>query len=161
AMKLTGGLSKKIGLPDYGSLGATCGLEFELPEPGDHADPGAVERRALAAFDACARVVEGELRRRRPRPGPPPGGLVEGGSPGGGADRPDESVCRRRRPATPSQLQALRSACDRRRVDAVGLVRGRFGVAGPEALTVAEASHLIAGLRGSADAGEPSQDPQA
>ena len=33
-LKLTVGLSRKVGLPNYGSLGATCGLEVELrPRP--------------------------------------------------------------------------------------------------------------------------------
>ena len=29
-LKLTVGLSKKLGLPDYGSAGATCQLELEM-----------------------------------------------------------------------------------------------------------------------------------
>ena len=28
-MKISVGLAKKIGLPDYGSLGASCNIEFE------------------------------------------------------------------------------------------------------------------------------------
>ena len=42
-LKLTVGLSKKVGLPNYGSLGATCGLEVELPNQVLYADPEAFE----------------------------------------------------------------------------------------------------------------------
>ena len=42
-LKLTVGLSKKVGLPNYGSLGATCGLEVELPSSALHDDPEAGE----------------------------------------------------------------------------------------------------------------------
>ena len=54
-LKLTVGLSKKVGLPNYGSLGATCGLEVELPDQVLHADPEAFERQVRDAFAACAR----------------------------------------------------------------------------------------------------------
>ncbi len=43
-VKLTVGLSKKVGLPNYGSLGATCGLEVEVPSLSLHSDPEALER---------------------------------------------------------------------------------------------------------------------
>ncbi len=135
-MKLTIAYSKKIGLPDFGSLGATCGLEVELPEPGTRAAPGAVERRARAAFVACARAVQDELDRRR-----------ADGARDGGPARPDDRRGRRSRPATDSQLRALRAACGRGGVDLADLVAERFGVHGPEALSVVEASRLIAVLR--------------
>ncbi|WP_165253239.1 hypothetical protein [Paludisphaera soli] len=131
-MKMTVAYSKKIGLPDYGSLGATCGLEVELPEPDPHAAAGAFERAARAAFAACARAVQDELDRRRET---------------GAVARSDDRRARRRRPATDPQLRALRAACDRRRLDLAGVVSERFGVDDPEALSVVEASRLIAELR--------------
>ncbi|MDG3005934.1 hypothetical protein [Paludisphaera mucosa] len=131
-MKLTIGYSKKIGLADYGSFGATCGLEVELPDPDPHAAAGAFDRRARAAFAACAGAVQEELDRRRED---------------GAVARPEARRGRRIRPATVSQLRALRAACDRRSLDLSGLVSERFGVDGPEALSVVEASRLIAELR--------------
>lgn len=111
--------SNKIGLPDFVSLGANCGLEVERPDPDPSAAAGAFERRARAASAVCARAVQDELDHR----------------------------ARRRRPATNSQLRALRAACDRSGLDLSGIVSERLGVEGPEALSVVEASRLIAELR--------------
>ena len=65
-LKLTVGLSKKVGLPNYGSLGASCGLEVELPDQVLNADPEAFERQVRDAFAACARAVQEELEQHRP-----------------------------------------------------------------------------------------------
>ena len=47
-MKLMIALAKKVGLPRYGSLGATCGVELESPDLGE--DPDGFRRRVRAAF---------------------------------------------------------------------------------------------------------------
>ncbi|AMV38426.1 hypothetical protein [Planctomyces sp. SH-PL62] len=104
-MKIAVGYSKKVGLPDDGSLGATCGLEVELPEPDPHAEAGAFERRARAAFAACARAVQDELDRHR----------VDGAR-GDDAARPDDRrgrrrrAVRRRRPRGPLRRRGRRAA---------------------------------------------------
>lgn len=129
-LKLSVGLSRKVGLPGYGSRGAACGVEVEL-DPGLLAgDPEAFHARARAAFDACARAVAEELDRRR------------------GADRApdveDDHPCvPRARPATSSQVRALRAIAARLGLDLDGLVAGRHDVDGPEDLSVAEAGRLI------------------
>ncbi len=53
-LKLTVGLSKKVGLPNYGSLGATCGVDVEFHSQALHADPEAFGRQVRDAFAACA-----------------------------------------------------------------------------------------------------------
>jgi hypothetical protein len=61
-MKLSIGLSKKIGLPDYGSLGATCNLELELDQSlivSDDLD--GFHDRVRRTFVACRQAVEDEL----------------------------------------------------------------------------------------------------
>lgn len=66
-LKLNTGVSKKIGLPDYGSLGASCNLELEL----DHSvfsDPNAFNERVRKAFSACRQAVEDELARQQSNP---------------------------------------------------------------------------------------------
>lgn len=131
-LKLTVGLSRKVGLPGYGSLGAACGVEVELDGGLMTADPGAFRERARAAFDACARAVAEELDRRREADRAPD---VE-------ADR-DDGPAPGSRPATGSQVRALRAIAGRRGLDLDGLAGERHGVDGPEGLSVAEASRLI------------------
>ena len=142
-MKLTIGLAKKVGLPRYGSLGATCGVELEAPDPGE--DPDGFRARARAAFRSCTRAVEEELARHRPR-----------GDGAGADDRacpaPDHPGGPHL-PATGSQVRALRALCRRDGVDLDALVAARTGAADPEGLSRAEAGRLIDELqRAPADA---------
>ena len=147
-LKLTVGLSKKVGLPNYGSLGATCGLEIELASSAPHADPEGFGRQVRDAFAACARAVQEELDRHRPPPSvPSPIGRHDPDGPGGDAGSRVANQARQRRPATGSQVRALKAISGRRGVDLEGLVGERFGVDGPEELSVAEASRLIDELR--------------
>ena len=147
-LKLTVGLSKKVGLPNYGSLGATCGLEIELASSALHADPEGFERQVRDAFAACAQAVQEELDRHRPPPSvPSSNGHHHPDGPEGDAGRRVENHVRPRRPATVSQVRALRAISGRRGVDLEGLVGERFGVDGPEELSLAEASRLIDELR--------------
>jgi hypothetical protein len=82
AMRINVGLSKKIGLPDYGSLGASCNLEFEL----DHAllqnDLEGFHQRVRGAFAACRQAVQDQLAREQQAagvaPGAGPNGLANG-----------------------------------------------------------------------------------
>ena len=151
-LKLTVGLSKKVGLPNYGSLGATCGLEVELPNQVLHTDPEAFERQVHDAFAACAQAVQDELDRHRP----PQAHLSSNGhrdpdAPVDVVDRRDAVNGPRQRPATGSQVRALWTICGRRDLDLEGLVGERFGVDGPEGLSVAEASRLIDELQAPAE----------
>jgi len=151
-VKLTVGLSKKVGLPNYGSLGATCGLEVEVPSLSLHSDPEALERQVRDAFAACAQAVQDELDRHRPPPAvPSSNGHPDRGSPDGDVGHPDRVSGHRQRPATGSQVRALWAICGRRGVDLEGLVGERFNVDGPEGLSVAEASRLIDELQAPAD----------
>ncbi len=63
-MKLTLGLCKKLGLPDYGSLGATCHLELELDQMLLH-DLDQFHQQVQDAYTACRQAVQDELSRER------------------------------------------------------------------------------------------------
>jgi hypothetical protein len=132
SLKLTVGASRKVGLPGYGSLGAACGVEVELDSGLLAADPDLFVQRVREAFEVCARSVGEELDRR----------LAADGVPDRADDR-DGSGAPRGRPASCAQVRALRAIARRRTIDLDGLVGGRHGVEGPEALTSAEASRLI------------------
>jgi hypothetical protein len=91
-MKLIIGLSKKLGLPGYSSVGALCQVESSELPVGLSAE--AFRRRVERAFDSCRTAVDAELRRH---------------APGGDAEGLPESTPGAARPATANQLQTLRS----------------------------------------------------
>jgi len=64
-LKLNVGLSKKIGLPDYGSLGASCHIELELNNGLLDGGPSGFQAEAQRAFAACHQAVDDELARHR------------------------------------------------------------------------------------------------
>ena len=63
-MKTVVGLCKKVGLPDYGSLGATCHVEFDLVQELVQDDPTAFHQHVRDAFAACSEAVHEELARQ-------------------------------------------------------------------------------------------------
>jgi len=107
-------------------------VELESPDPGE--DPDGFRARVRAAFLSCTRAVEEELARHRPRP--EADGAVD-------ACHIEENPDGPHRPATGSQVRALRALCRRQGVDLDALVTARSGGDGPEGLSAAEAGRLI------------------
>jgi hypothetical protein len=152
-LKTTVGLCKKVGLPEYGSLGASCHVEFELQQMLVLQDLDAFRQQVRDAFDACRQAVEEELARHsrppvtRPNHAPP--------SPSNGAGRPRFSDNNNHASRIPSGASDKQLAYTRRlasQIPEVGfnelddLVRNLF--AQPLAsLTAAEASQLIDTLK--------------
>ena len=64
-MKAVVGLCKKVGLPDYGSLGATCHVEFDLDKALIQDDLESFHQQVRDAFSACSQAVHYELVRQR------------------------------------------------------------------------------------------------
>jgi hypothetical protein len=133
-MKLIIGISKKLGLPGYSSVGALCQIESSEFAGGLRADE--FRRRVERAFDSCRAAVDAELRRHVP---------------GGGEDGFAEAAPVAARPATANQLQALRTLVARTRLAPQELNKIFLGKA-VESLSTSEASAAISQLRGAASA---------
>jgi hypothetical protein len=57
------GITRKIGLPNYSSLGATCELTMELPHGCWEHDPIAFHEQVHDAYSACSDAVDEALDR--------------------------------------------------------------------------------------------------
>jgi hypothetical protein len=65
AAKLSVGLQKKVGLPNYGSMGASCHVEFEVDPAWIDTDPDRFRRKVHQAYDACHQAVQERLAREK------------------------------------------------------------------------------------------------
>ena len=154
ALKLNVGVSRKVGLPDYGSVGASCNLELEVEVGLLERDLDAFHARVRDAYVAAHQAVHDELARLQApveAPGDPPAPPrhhASSGHPGGNghADRPPAGRPRPRRPATDKQVRAIRTIAGRQHADLDGLLRG-YGVDRPEDLSLRQASELIDALK--------------
>jgi hypothetical protein len=64
-LKLSAGISKKMGLPNYGSLGAMCHVEVELDAGLLAYDLDGLNQHIHNAYVACSQAVNDELARHR------------------------------------------------------------------------------------------------
>ena len=64
-LTLNVGVSKKIGLPDYGSLGASCNVAVELNSTMLFDDLDGFHRHVRQAYVACQQAVNDELARQQ------------------------------------------------------------------------------------------------
>ena len=64
ALRVSTGFSRKVGQPDYGSVGANCHVEFEL-DPSLLEDLDTFHQRVQGAFIACHQAVNDELARQQ------------------------------------------------------------------------------------------------
>ena len=142
-LKVNVGLSQKIGLPDYGSLGATCHVEYEADSSLLTADLETFQRQVKNAFIACKQAVQDELQRQQSNRLATSGKLSTGNSqPGRRAERQ----------ATHSQVRALEAIGQRLQIDLNRWLQQKFGLAIPAELTLQEASRAIDELKTSAPA---------
>lgn len=154
AMKLSIGFQKKLGLPDYGSAGASCQVEFEIDAGSLRDNLEGFHEKAQRAFAACQQAVNDQLARQSPTSGKnghaPPGNGAGGsngshanGSHANGSHTPSNGV----RPATASQVRAIRAIASKQRLDLQNLLEQRFGVGRVENLRLSDASTLIDELK--------------
>ncbi len=171
-LKLNTGITRKVGLPDYGSAGASCNLEVELDTSLFH-DLDGLHQVVRRAYAACNQAVQDELARAAAASsvnGKPKGRaahevvevstspVINGARITTTTSAPPVRPASAGRPATVSQVKAIRAIASRRRIDLAGLLQQRFGLVAPSDLGIRQASELIDELKGDetavADRGE-------
>jgi hypothetical protein len=162
-LKLNVGVSRKLGLPNYGSVGASCNLELELDATLLERDLDAFHTQIRGAYMAAHQAVHDELSRlqavdTRAPTKPPARGAVNGSGPGDGhargngeavlAGRTAAVAPRSSKPATASQVKAISSIARQKGADLVAILRSEYDVEKPEDLTLRQASAIIDWLTG-------------
>jgi hypothetical protein len=156
AVQVSVGLQKKVGLPEFGSLGASCHIEFEIDRSLLDHDLDGFHEKVSDAFIACKQAVNDQLalanenavktvvqdevksaRDVQPSANKPNGYAGGNGHP----QRPQIGT------VTQSQLRAIHAISRRSSLDAASLLKERFKVDRPEALSIREASELIDHLK--------------
>lgn len=156
-LRLNVGVSRKLGLPEYSSVGASCNIEVELDAGLLQNDLEGFHAQVRSAFVAAQRAVNEELGRLQAHPSPPRGtgaqtnGRVHRNGPvthtNGTSTRPDGARGRADKPATASQVKAIYAIARSQQADLEGLLSEEFGVERPEDLALPEASRFIDRLK--------------
>jgi len=155
-LKLHAGVSKKVGLPGFSSASASCTIEAELDSSllQDHEGFQIVVQRA---YQSCEKAVEDQIARLTNEPQCEPGQPQEvievrtaPAIQGASVNRLPAAQFTNQpspRPATASQVKAIRAIAARRKIDLVGLLRERFGLTTADELGIRDASRLIDELK--------------
>ncbi len=132
-IKLNAGISRKIGQPNFGSRGASVNVELEL-ESSAAQDTNVLQQKIRGLFAIAKTAVDEELGRTSAGAGRP-------------AQSPASNGARDARPATDSQLRAIRAISERLGLDPEAQAQQQFNRALDE-LSLPEASRLIDHLKG-------------
>ena len=163
-LKLNAGVSKKVGLPGFSSASASCTIEAELDSSllQDHEGFQIVVQRAYAS---CEKAVQDQIARLTSEDqsdASQPLEIVEVRTAptitGASVNRIPTAQFTNQpspRPATASQVKAIRAIAARRKIDLVGLLREKFGLTTADELGIRQASNLIDELKSD----EPTSSP--
>ena len=176
-LKLHAGVSKKVGLPGFSSASASCTIEAELDSSllQDHEGFQIVVQRAYAS---CEKAVEDQIARLTSEPESEPSQpqeviefrtspaisgarITTNGAATNGANLPVTNRAAFRdapspRPATASQVKAIRAIAARRKIDLLNLLREKFGLTTADELGIRQASNLIDELKSDEPTASPS-----
>ncbi len=149
-MKINVGLSRKIGQPNFGSLGASCHVDLELDIQSLREEPDRVRAKIREAFALCKQSVDAELAHSDQSDGPPQH-LPPPTAPSGW-QQPEHPPASPRsngaaRPATPAQVKAIHAIAGKAGVQVASELQRRFGVAYPQQLSLPQASEMIDHLK--------------
>jgi hypothetical protein len=149
-VKLSVGLQKKVGLPDFGSFCASCHVEMEVDRYLLENDLDGFHQKVSDAFVACKQAVNDQLALAnesatktdiqdevKPARDVQPNLRKSNGH----APRPVTGT------VTQSQIRAIHAISRRSSLDAASLLKERFNADRFESLSIREASELIDHLK--------------
>jgi hypothetical protein len=156
AVQVSVGLQKKVGMPEFGSYCASCHVQFEIDRGLLENDLDGFHEKVSDAFIACKQAVNDQLAlvnecatKTDKQEVTAPARDVQPS-----ADKPNGHAGRNGHPQRPvvgtvtqSQLRAIHAISRRSSFDAASLLKERFKVDRPEALSIREASELIDQLK--------------
>ncbi len=169
-LKLHAGVSKKVGLPGFSSASASCTIEAELDSSLLN-DTEGFQIVVQRAYQSCEQAVQDQIARLTSdgpevvqpqevvevRTSPAISGVrttTNGADTdttnGAGTYPTNRAVIRDQpspRPATASQVRAIRAICARRKIDLLTLLRERYGLQTADELGIRQASNLIDELK--------------
>ena len=164
-LKLHAGVSKKVGLPGFSSASASCTIEAELDSTLLN-DTEGFQIVVARAYLSCEKAVQDQIARltseSQSEPSQPQEIIEVRTSPaisGVSVNRLPAAQFTNQpspRPATASQVKAIRAIAARRKIDLVGLLRDRFGLTTADELGIRQASNLIDELKSDEPNGNPS-----
>lgn len=135
-LKLSVGISRKMGEPNYGSRGASVGLEAEV-NIGLVRDPERLQLHLGYLFRLAQKSLDEQM--------------ISSGTPVNGNSRgPDRPATAKPRRTTTRQQRAIRAIASRLALNLASQLNDRFGVDRPDGLSVSQASELIKVLNSSA-----------
>jgi hypothetical protein len=149
-LRINVGLSKKVGLPDYGSLGASCHVEYEADSSQLNGDLEAFQRQVKNAYIATDQAFQSN------------GTVPAAGRNGAGLQRNNGSVSpqsngQRRtngRKATASQMRALEAIGNRLQLNINEWLQEKYGIRIAAEMSIADASAAIDELNSTPSNGE-------
>jgi hypothetical protein len=139
-LTLNVGLSKKVGLPHYGSLGVSCNVQVELDSTLLQTDLDGFHEKVRRAYVACHQAVNDELHRQQ-------SSAAAGGENGRGPQATGNGQQPHNRKATASQVRAIHAIAQRLNLDLVPWLYEKFGQRATAELSLGEASTAIDELK--------------
>ena len=154
-LKLHAGVSKKVGLPGFSSASASCTIEAEL-DGSLLQDREGFQVVVQRAYQSCEKAVQDQIARLTSddQTCVQPQEVIEvrtspaiSGASVNRLSAPQFTNQPSPRPATASQVKAIRAIAARRKIDLVGLLREKFGLTTADELGIRQASNLIDELK--------------
>jgi hypothetical protein len=145
AAKLSVGLQKKLGLPGYSSIGASCHVEFEVETSLMESNLEGFHKKVHSVYSACQQAINEQLARYQSTP---PNHNDPSRSQLNGQTNPNPQQVRQESSrATRNQIRSIFAIARNQGLDPLQILRTRFNLDLPEDLTIREASSLIDELK--------------